>query len=56
MAPVVLFVVAVGLGLTGAFFNNTVILGTAVLAFSLACLSMVGVLLVALVDARHDEG
>lgn len=56
MAPVVLFAVAVVAAGTGVFFDNAALLGIAVVVFSLSCLAMVGVLLVAMADARHDEG
>ena len=56
MVPVVLFATAVAAAATGIVFDNATMLGVGVVVFSVACLAMVGVLLVAMVDARHDEG
>ena len=56
MAPVALFATAVTAAATGIVFDNAAMLGIGVVVFSVACLAMVGVLLVAMVDARHDEG
>lgn len=56
MAPVALFATAVALGISGFLFDIAALLGVAVVVFSSACLAMIGVLLVAMVDARHDEG
>lgn len=56
MAPVALFVAAVMTSMAGAFFDNPAMIGFAVVVFSFSCLAMVGVLLVAMADARHDEG
>lgn len=56
MAPVALFVVAVVTAMAGAFFDNPAMIGASVVVFGFACLAMVGVLLAAMADARHDEG
>jgi curved DNA-binding protein CbpA len=56
MAPVALFSVAVATFTAGVFFDSGALLGVGVIAFSVSCLAMVGVLLVALVAARQDEG
>ncbi len=56
MAPVALFAAAVASATTGIFFDNPALLGIGVVVFSLACIAMVGVLLVAMADARRDEG
>ena len=56
MAPVVLFATAVATASAGVFFDNPPILGAAVVVFSLSCVAMIGVLLVAMADARRDEG
>ena len=40
----------------GQIFATPAVIGVSVVVFSLACLAMVGVLLVALAAARHDEG
>lgn len=56
MAPVALFSVAVATFTAGVFFDSGALMGIGVVAFSVSCLAMVGVLLVALVAARHDEG
>lgn len=56
MAPVALFATAVAAAGAGVVFDNPTMLGVGVVVFSVACLVMVGVLLVAMVDARHDEG
>jgi hypothetical protein len=56
MAPVIVFTGAVVAGGAGVFFDNPALLGVGVVLFSLACIAMVGVLLMALADARRDEG
>ena len=56
MAPVVLFVGSLTAAGGGVFFDNPAMLGVAVVVFSLSCMAMIGVLLVAMADARHDEG
>lgn len=56
VSPVGVFASAVVTGFAGVFFDNPALLGLGVVLFGLACLAMIVVLLVALVDARHDEG
>jgi curved DNA-binding protein CbpA len=56
MAPVALFAAAVGTGVGGIVFDEPAMLGVAVVVFSFACIAMIGVLLVAMVEARRDEG
>ena len=56
MAPVALFATAVVSFTAGVYFDNAAVLGVAVVLFSLSCIAMIGVLLLALADARHDEG
>jgi hypothetical protein len=56
IAPVALFVVAIGVATAGFFFDTPAFIGVGVALFSLACIAMVIVLLTAMVDARHDEG
>jgi hypothetical protein len=54
--PVALFIAATGTAGSGFFFDNPAVIGLGVVLFSLACIVMIGVLLVAMVDARRDEG
>lgn len=56
MAPVVLFATSSVMAGAGVFFDLSAVLGIAVAVFSLSCIAMIGVLLVAMADARHDEG
>jgi curved DNA-binding protein CbpA len=56
MAPIVSFSGAVVAFGAGVFFDNQGLLGVGVVLFSLACIAMVAVLLLALADARRDEG
>lgn len=56
VTPVAVFAGAVATGTAGLFFDSTAIIGAGVLLFSAACIGMVVVLLVALADARRDEG
>ena len=56
LAPVVIFLAAVVVGGAGFFFDAPVVIGAGVVLFSLACIAMIVVLLMTLVDARHDEG
>jgi hypothetical protein len=56
VAPVVVFGSAVAAFGSGVFFASPVLLGAGVVLFSLACLGMIGVLLLAMVNARRDEG
>jgi hypothetical protein len=56
MAPIIAFSGAVLSFGAGVFFDNQGLLGVGVVLFSLACIAMVGVLLLALADARRDEG
>jgi hypothetical protein len=56
VAPIVGFIAAVVLVGAGLFFQSSVLVGLGVVLFSGACIAMVVVLLIALVDARHDEG
>ena len=55
-APVFVFASAVATAFSGVFFDSPLLLGVGVVLFSVACLAMVAVLLMTLVDARHDEG
>ena len=54
--PVGLFFGSVATVAAGVFFEAPLLIGTGVVLFSAACLGMIGVLLVALVNARRDEG
>lgn len=56
MTPVAVFSASVATFGAGIFFDSPVLLGVAVVLFSLACVGMVAVLLVMLSDARRDEG
>jgi curved DNA-binding protein CbpA len=56
MAPIGSFGGAVVAAGAGVFFDAPALLGLGVVLFSLSCIAMVGVLLMALVDARRDEG
>jgi hypothetical protein len=56
VAPVAIFAAAVVAGTAGVFFDSGLLFGVAVVLFSAACIGMIVVLLLALVDARHDEG
>lgn len=56
IAPVGLFLGSVATLAAGVFFDAGLLLGVGVVLFSIACLGMIGVLLVALVNARQDEG
>lgn len=56
VAPVGVFSAAVVAGGAGVFFDSGLLLGAGVVLFSAACIGMVVVLLLALVDARRDEG
>ena len=56
MAPIVLFANAVVAFTAGVYFDSAVVLGVAVVLFSLSCIAMIGVLLLAMADARQDEG
>jgi curved DNA-binding protein CbpA len=54
--PVGLFASAAVVGGAGFFFDTPAMIGGGVVLFSFACIAMVVVLLMTLVDARHDEG
>jgi hypothetical protein len=56
VAPIAVFATAVGAFGSGVFFASPVLIGFGVVLFSLACLTMIVVLLVAMVNARRDEG
>jgi hypothetical protein len=56
MAPVLLFAAAVVAFTAGVYFDTPAVLGIAVACFSLSCIAMIGVLLLAMAEARHDEG
>jgi hypothetical protein len=54
--PIGIFAGAVIVGGAGFFFDSPPLIGAGVVLFSFACIAMVVVLLMTLVDARHDEG
>ena len=56
IAPVAVFAASLVVGGAGIFFNAGALIGLGVALFSLACVAMVVVLLLAMVDARRDEG
>jgi hypothetical protein len=56
IAPVAIFAAAIGVAGAGFFFDAPLFIGAGVALFSVACIAMIVVLLVAMVDARHDEG
>jgi len=56
VAPVAAFAASVIVAGAGIFFNMGALLGLGVVLFSIACIAMVVVLLLAMVDARKDEG
>lgn len=56
VAPVAVFAGAVAAGSAGVFFDSALLLGAGVILFSAACIGMIVVLLLAMVDARQDEG
>jgi curved DNA-binding protein CbpA len=54
--PVLVFAIAVTTSVFGYFFDSQAIIGIGVVLFSAACVALVVVLLVAMADARRDEG
>jgi len=56
MLPVAIFGGSVAVGTAGVFFDSPALFGTAVIMFTIACISMIVVLLVAMVNASRDEG
>lgn len=56
VAPIAVFGAAVASFGSGVFFASPVLMGVGVVLFSLACLVMIVVLLLAMVRARQDEG
>lgn len=56
IAPIGVFAAAVGAFGWGTFFASPVLIGVGVVLFSLACLVLIVVLLLAMVNARRDEG
>jgi hypothetical protein len=54
--PIGIFAAAAVVGGAGFFFDSPPLIGAGVVLFSLACIAMVVILLMTLVDARHDEG
>jgi hypothetical protein len=56
LAPVAVFGTAVASFGAGLFFASPVLMGAGVVLFSAACLGLIAVLLLAMVNARRDEG
>lgn len=54
--PVFVFAGALVTASAGYFFDSPAIIGLGVVLFSIACIALIIVLLVAMVDARRDEG
>lgn len=54
--PVFVFAGAIAVATAGYFFDSPLIIGAGVVLFSVACIGLVVVLLVAMADARRTEG
>lgn len=56
VAPIGVFISSVVVALAGVYFNVPALIGVGIVLFSLACIGLVVVLLLAMVSARRDEG